>query len=103
MADDAWSPSSAAPGNGDGMPGAMELVNQVIAEVQKDFAMFLAAGIGMLVLGLVLVPFALIAVYGGMFVGMVPGMMVDDPDLAGLGSVLGMVLGMGLLMLGIIG
>ncbi|MEQ1566484.1 MAG: hypothetical protein ABMA64_12655 [Myxococcota bacterium] len=98
MADDVWSPAGSKPTNDADLPEVMSFANQLMARAQKDFVPFLLAGLGPLIIALVVVtPLALVSIYGGMFVGMAPGLVTGDEDLAGFGSIFGMLGGFGVL------
>lgn len=69
-----------------GLPNVMDLVSKLAAEVQKDFGGFLLAGLPptLIVIGGTLV--AVFGTYAALFLGMMPGLMADDEDLAALGG-----------------
>jgi hypothetical protein len=90
VADDVWNPSGSSAPQADVLPNVMDLTSKIVAEVQKDFASFLLAGVGPLIAGFVIGPVAVVLVYGGMFLGMVPGMIMEDEAILGLGSMVGL-------------
>lgn len=108
MSDDPFQPPpdtsarSGAAGNSSGLPPVGELLSALVAEVQKDFASFLVAGVGTLIIAFLSVPLALVAVYGGMFLGMVPGLAMDDEGITAIGSIAGMMGGMFVMFGGIL-
>jgi uncharacterized membrane protein len=105
VSDDVWSAAKSADAGATRaaeLPNVMDLASRVVSEVQKDFAMFLLGGLGSMILSLVLVPVALVLVYGGMFLGMLPGMMANDDGLTAIGSVGGLSIGMTLMFVGLL-
>jgi hypothetical protein len=97
------SPGNPATATPEGLPGATDLLNKVIAEVQKDFAGFFIGGLGALIVAFLIIPFSLVAVYGGMFAGMIPGLLLEDEAVTGLGSMVGLFAGMFALIFVIVG
>jgi hypothetical protein len=69
-----------------GLPNVMDLVSQLVTEVQKDVGGFLLAGLPPTILLMGGVMASLVVVYGSMFLGMMPGLMGDDEDLAAIGA-----------------
>lgn len=75
-------------------PEVLELLRELAGDFQKRFATYFLGGLG---IGLVTLPLTFVAVfllYGGMFGGMVPGIMMEDEDIMLGGMVGGMLLGL---------
>lgn len=86
-----------------GLPNVTDLASRTWTEIQQDFGSFLLPGL-IPVIGAQFAGFAMIfAIYGGMGLGALPGILVDDELVALAGSMVGLFGGtfgsMGLLLL----
>lgn len=87
---DVWTTGTDAKNPEAGLPNVTDLAKKVWEEVQKDFAGFLMAGLVPFI-GSVMAGFGMvIVIYGGMFIGMVPGMLIGDEAITALGSMAGL-------------
>ncbi|MCA9489546.1 MAG: hypothetical protein KC621_06470 [Myxococcales bacterium] len=101
MSDNPWTSGEGGSRNPEaGLPNVMDLVSQCTQELQQDFLPFIVAGILPAVLAMSGGVLGVVVIYGGMFLGMAPGMAANDEDLLLVGGVGGLVLGMVVLFLG---
>lgn len=83
-----------------GLPNVMDLVSRMTTELQKDPAGWILAGVVPGLATIALTIGGIVLIYGGMFLGMAPGMAADDEDLMVLGMFGGLGLGTFVLVAG---
>ncbi len=100
MADDAgvWSSTEARPSQADGdLPSVMDVLVETFEDCREHFVGYLLSGLGVT---LTMIPVAFVAVFAviaAMALGAVPGVMMENEDLVGIGVLLGYIVGFGVL------
>lgn len=87
---DVWTSGTNEKNPDAGLPNVTDLASRMWAEIQKDFGGFLLAGL-IPAIGAQFAGFALVfVIYGGMFLGAVPGLVLEDELIALVGSMVGL-------------
>jgi hypothetical protein len=88
---DVWSSGQTSARNPDaGLPNVTDLASRTWAELQKDFGGFLLAGLAPVILSQIAGVAMIFVIYGGMGLGAVPGLIIEDELVMVAGSMFGL-------------